>query len=290
MKKFLYIIAILLIIGFVYRLFNPEEISEDTPPIKNDIETADHHDDSINAVAKKETYLFEYEDIDSLELPKFKSSMQIVRHSAYTVSYNESYEHSNWVAYELLCDETIKVAERKDNFRPDPKVLTGTAEVSDYRRSGYDRGHLMPAADNSFSAKAMSESFYFSNMSPQEPGFNRGIWRILEEQVRVWACQYDKLYVITGGILKPGLKTIGKNNVSIPEYYFKTLLVYNEDKQSSISFLMKNESSSSDILSFAVPTDSIEKLTEYDFFPRLDDSIEEEVENNVNLNDWYIAG
>ena len=117
-----------------------------------------------------------------------------------------------------------RAAKRGDDFRPDPAVPTGSATPQDYTRSGYDRGHLAPAADMSFSAKAMSESFYMSNMSPQAPQFNRGIWSKLEKQVRHFATKEKRIVVVTGPIL-PAEKniTIGANKVTVPQYYYKVI-------------------------------------------------------------------
>ena len=114
----------------------------------------------------------------------------------------------------------LRAAKRGDDFRPDPAVPTGSATPQDYTRSGYDRGHLAPAADMSFSVKTMSESFYMSNMSPQAPQFNRGIWSKLEKQVRHFATKEKRIVVVTGPIL-PVEKTItiGANKVTVPQYF-----------------------------------------------------------------------
>ena len=111
------------------------------------------------------------------------------------------------VAYELTAQEVQGIVSRSDDFRADPEIITGSAALVDYRGSGYDRGHLAPAADMKWSEEAMSESFYMSNMSPQAPGFNRGIWKSLESRVRSWAVENGTVYVVTGGILSPGLPT-----------------------------------------------------------------------------------
>jgi endonuclease G len=137
-----------------------------------------------------------------LELPAVKKGEQVIRHAGYSFVYNEAYEQAAWVAYELTEKETDKQYDRTDKFIPDPSVITGSATDSDYSGSGYDRGHLAPAADMGWSSTSMAESFYFSNMSPQVPGFNRGIWKRLEEQVRSWAIEYDTIYVVTGPVLK----------------------------------------------------------------------------------------
>src|SRR6056297_2800745 len=152
---------------------------------------------------------------------------QVVEHTHYTLSYDEQHEQAEWVAYELTASEVNGSYDRTDNFRKDPKVSTGSASLSDFKGSGYDRGHLAPAGDMSFSYTAMSESFYLSNMSPQEASFNRGIWRQLESQVRDWAQNNGSVYVVTGGILDGSYQDIGPNDVTVPSDYYKVILDYN---------------------------------------------------------------
>ena len=100
---------------------------------------------------------------------------QVVKHTAFWLSYSEPHEQAEWVYYILTPERVSGTEKRKNNFRADPAVLTGSATLADYKGSGYDRGHLCPAADNTHTKEAMSESFFMSNMSPQEPGFNRGV-------------------------------------------------------------------------------------------------------------------
>ena len=131
------------------------------------------------------TNLFANSDNYFNYLPSQQSNGQIVHHANYTLQYNEEHEQASWVAYRLTSHHLQNPStKRKDNFRSDPKVKTGSATLSDYKGSGYDRGHLAPAADFKWSSTAMSESFYMSNMSPQVPGFNRGIWKKLESKIR----------------------------------------------------------------------------------------------------------
>ena len=135
---------------------------------------------------------------------------------------------------------------RKDNFKPDPQLPTETNIGADYVKSGYDRGHLSPAGNYIENQVEMDESFYMSNISPQDPSFNRGIWKRLENYERELAVEKDTIYVITGGILKGDLKTIGDNEVAVPEYFFK--IFYNDSF--ILCFLIKNEKSSVSIISF----------------------------------------
>ncbi|MFZ9657177.1 MAG: DNA/RNA non-specific endonuclease, partial [Crocinitomicaceae bacterium] len=158
-------------------------------------------------------------DRHCLACPSLHPGEIILSHTAYSFSYNEEHEQANWVAYLLTKTHLGSGVERSDRFMEDPIVSTGTATNADYAKSGYDRGHLAPAADMSWSETVMQESFYYSNMSPQLPGFNRGIWKRLEEQVRTWAEFYDSIYVVTGPVLSPELPKIGPNQVSVPKYY-----------------------------------------------------------------------
>ena len=132
-----------------------------------------------------------------IELPQVEEGEVVIRHVGYTLSYNEIHEQANWVAYELTAEEVAGEVERKDAFRADPEVESGSAALADYRGSGYDRGHLAPVADMKWSAEAMAESFYMSNMSPQKPEFNRGIWKKLEMKVRGWATREEAVLIVT---------------------------------------------------------------------------------------------
>lgn len=148
---------------------------------------------------------------------------QIVKHTYYTLSYCEKDEQAEWVYYELTSEMVNGRQPRKDEFRPDPMVSTGSAQLSDYRGSGYDRGHLCPAADMKLNATSMSETFYLSNMSPQDPSFNRGIWESLEATVRSWAITEGMIYVVTAGVLTSNKGKIGASGVTVPQYYYKVI-------------------------------------------------------------------
>lgn len=171
-------------------------------------------------------------------------------------------------------------------FIPDPYVTTGSARDIDYKGSGYDRGHLAPAADMAWSITTMAESFYFSNMSPQAPQFNRGIWKKLEELVRTWAIENESIYIVTGPILDNHLKRIGPDQVAVPEYYYKVILDYSSPEIKAIGFVLPNEGSSENLQHFAVSIDSVERLTGIDFFPLLPDHIETILEAHICLPCW----
>lgn len=211
---------------------------------------------------------------------------QVIRRKHYALSYLEAHEQAEWVAYELTTEEVGGEEERSDDFREDPEVTTGSATLKDYYRSGYDRGHLAPAGDMKFSEEAMSESFYMSNMSPQKPSFNRGIWRKLEAEVREQAVQNGSLYVITGPIFGNKVSKIGDSGVSIPQAYYKVLLDYTEPEVKAIAFLLPNQGSKKDVYDFAVSIDSVEQLSGIDFFPALPDLEEDMLESDFETALW----
>lgn len=188
-------------------------------------------------------------------------------YTGFDLGYNEEYEQAAWVAYVLTRQEAMAgVVERTDDFRPDTSIRTGSSELSDYRGSGFDRGHLAPAGDMTWDLQAMSESFLMSNMSPQLPGFNQGIWRRLEEQVRDWAIEKESIYVITGPVLSSIRSTIGENGVGVPDHYFKVLVDLSPPDHSFIAFLLPNARISGDLYRFAITVDSLEAFTGHDFF------------------------
>jgi endonuclease G len=216
---------------------------------------------------------------------------RIIEHGSYTLSYDETHEQAEWVAYELTASEVNGSYDRTDNFRRDPRVETGSASLADYRGSGYDRGHLAPAADMSFSRQAMSESFYLSNMTPQEPGFNRGIWRKLEGQVRDWAVDKGSVYVVTGGILSGSYKEeIGPNDVTVPSHYYKVVLDYDGPSQSkAIAFILPNKRGTKPLKDYAVAIDEVERRTGIDFFHKLPEAVENTLEASASTGDWSFS-
>jgi len=190
------------------------------------------------------------------------------------------------VAYRLTSGHIAGSIGRTNDFREDYKVSTGSSSLSDYKGSGYDRGHLAPAGDMKWSSATMSESFYMSNMSPQKPGFNRGIWKKLEGNVRNWASDNGEIYVVTGPILTGNYPSIGSNQVSIPNYYYKVILDYKEPEIKGIGFILPHQKSSSSIQSFAVTIDEVERKTGINFYHSLPDKIEEQIESNIDIGKW----
>ncbi|MBC7774667.1 MAG: DNA/RNA non-specific endonuclease [Phycisphaerae bacterium] len=216
------------------------------------------------------------------------ASGEVVRHTWYTLGYSEDHEQAEWVAYELTRDHLNENwAERPNSFRPDPEVDTESATPRDYNSSGYDKGHLCPAADMAFDAAAIDETFFMSNMSPQVPAFNMGIWRELEELTRDWARRFNHLYVVTGPVLsQPGLGQIGFSKVTVPSYYYKVLLA--PDQQKAIAFILPNQVSEKRVTDYACSIDKVENATGIDFFPRVLKGLGEELEGSLDKDAWPI--
>ena len=145
-----------------------------------------------------------------------------VVHAHFALGYAEAHEQAAWVAYELTPGEIGVNLAREGNFREDPLVRTGSASLNDYRRSGYDRGHLAPVGDMNFDSVAMEESFYMSNISPQKRAFNGGIWSRLENQVRNWATEKGGLYVVTGPVLGQAKRSIGGKSSNGARFFLQS--------------------------------------------------------------------
>lgn len=222
---------------------------------------------------------------------------ELVKHAHYALSYIKDHEQAEWVYYELDANLIAPNEKRTNNFRADPAVSTGSAAVVDYKNSGFDRGHLAPAASMTGNKTAMSESFYMSNMSPQHPSLNRGKWQELEDLVRKWVLietsadssnqanlTNAKLYVVTGTILNAPLGTIGKNNVTIPSHYYK--IIYNPAQNKMIAFLLPNQKLDAPLETYIVSVDTIEDLATIDFFPQLEDNLEDKLERILNITEW----
>lgn len=212
---------------------------------------------------------------------------QILKRTGYVASYNKTTLLPNWVAWHLTAERTEGSAKRSDvDFAEDTEVPEPRATDWDYYNSGYDRGHMCPAADNKWSKKAMEESFLFTNMCPQNGNLNRGDWNEMEMACRKWAKKYGDLYIVCGPILYKGKhKTIGKNKVVVPEAFFKVVLRTGDDPQ-AIGFIYKNTSGNRPKDSYVNTVDEVERITGIDFFPSLPDDVEKKVEAECDLGLW----
>jgi len=226
-----------------------------------------------------------YSEFDATFLPTSTTGV-IVTHSYFSLSYAEKHEQAEWIAYELKKEHLSKNDFERPYFVQDRSVKSGSADWRNYKNSGYDRGHLCPAGDRRFNYNAYHETFLTSNISPQDHDFNSGIWNRLEQKVRYWAKQYDGVYVVTGGILKEGLKSIGDERVSVPSAFYKIVLDNDAGKYKAVAFLIPNGPSNKSFYEYAVSIDAIETKTGIDFFPKLSEKIQQQLESNVDLQSW----
>jgi endonuclease G, mitochondrial len=212
----------------------------------------------------------------------------LVRHRWYALSYNEAHEQADWVTYEITRSRlNDNWAARPNTFRPDPEIPTESATPRDYQGSGYDKGHLCAAADMAFDANAIDETFLMSNMSPQVPAFNAGIWRELEELTRDWARKYTQVYVTTGPVLsRPGITTIGFSKVTVPVAFYK--VIYAKEAGKAIGFIVPNALSDRPVMEYAFDVDYVEKLTGLDFFPQLLQGSDSVIEASLDKSAWPV--
>ena len=204
---------------------------------------------------------------------------QYVCHGNYAIHYRYDTKTAEYVVEHLDATDISGPAKRKDDFRPDPLIPDELeASLADYKGSGYDRGHLVPAADNRTDKEQMSESFYLSNMIPQNPNHNRGIWRILELGVRNTGLVND-VYAVSGTIYDEGYTVIG-NGLGVPSRVWK--VVYNVNTNEAIGFLFPNEKIAvKDLPKYVVTVDAVEEATGLNIFPQLDEAIESVVKIDV---------
>lgn len=226
-----------------------------------------------------------------LEIPAFLKDRpeEVIWHKGYTVSFNRKTKLPNWVAWELNKARTEGSYSRSDDFQPDPDIKKGsTAEDTDYRRSGYDRGHMCPAADNKYDQQAMTECFYFSNICPQLHNLNGGDWKELEEQCRKWARKYGCLYIACGPIItSPSPKTIGTNKITVPDAFYKVIMRQEgKNEAKAIGYIFRHKKQNKPLDEYAVSVDEVERQTGIDFFSKMPDQVEKKMEATCNVEDW----
>ena len=216
---------------------------------------------------------------------------QNITHLAYSVSYNVDWNLPNWVAYELTASETIGDCERCNSFSPDPELIGDPVVHKDYSNNPgkYDRGHMAPAADMKWSEQAMRESFYTTNICPQNANLNRGDWNDIEELVRDYAQKFGSVYVVCGPIVSDTPNHMGNyQRIAIPSAFYKVLLRRIGDSWTTIGFVCDNVAGSKPIMSYVKSVDDIEFLADIDLFSFLPDDIETMIERDMNLENWTL--
>ena len=235
---------------------------------------------SVPSLGKGET-----QGIEADFLPS-SSTGALVYHNFYTLSYSEPHEQAEWVAYGLKREHLTQDDRKRPFFIEDPGVRTGSADWRNYRGSGYDRGHLLPAGDRRFSEAAYNETFYTSNISPQDKEFNAGIWNRLEQRIRQWCRSHGDLIVITGGVLEEGLEEIGHEDVDVPRAFYKIVLRQSGSGMDALAFLVPAVESSRPLDEFLVSIDSLEVLTGLDFFEKQSEDWQGRVESKAAYALW----
>lgn len=210
---------------------------------------------------------------------------QYLCRTAYAVNYNYQTKVAYFAVENIVASNLVKAAPRKDDFREDPQVPQQVrSTLPDYAGTGYDRGHVAPAADMPFSTQAMSESFFLTNMMPQVPGNNRGIWKYTEEMARYYAQKYGQVYVITGTIFNPPYKTIG-NGVYVPSHVWKVII--DPKNVRAIAFLYPNEKLDPKLIEqYIVSIAEIEQYTGINISPQLPAQYSGMEKVRANLKDW----
>ena len=208
----------------------------------------------------------------------------------YTVSFNPQTNIPNWVAWELNPARLVERESRSDRFVPDPDISPSRAVTTDeYKGSGWDRGHMCPAGDNRWHWRAMDESFYMTNICPQNHNLNRGDWKELEEACRRWA-SLEPVYIVCGPILyaKPKYGYIGKRHqIRVPDAFFKVVLTgISSGTPRAIGYIYKNEAGNYKRDSYVNTIDDVERITHLDFFPMLPDKVEEVIESRYDMSEW----
>lgn len=214
-------------------------------------------------------------------------SGQLLHYTGFDVNFNARHHVPNYVAWELTADHANgNAADRKDSdFAPDDRVA-GSAQISDYKGSGYDRGHMAPAADMKWSRRAMDDCHYFTNIVPQSNGLNRGPWQTVESNCRNWAERFGRVIIVCGPVLTDRIPATIGNGVSVPERFFKVVLAPDANPPMGIGFLMSNFDFAGGAQSMAVSIDQVEAVTGYDFFSTLPDDIEADVEAQCSYPAW----
>lgn len=215
--------------------------------------------------------------------------LEIMAHyTGFTVSFNPDMHVPNYVIWELTANEAQadSVTRSGAKFTCDYSI-EGCPDTYDYRNSGFDRGHMCPAADMKWSRQAMDDCHIMTNIAPQTHKLHGGPWKTLESNCRKWALRDSALIIISGPILTDRLsRRIGTTGVIVPERYFKVVLAPYANPPRGIAFIMNNYDTTGGVQPTATTIDEVETITGFDFFAALPDEIENQVESQSNYQQW----
>ena len=209
----------------------------------------------------------------------------LVRYDAFMVHFNSGRGIANCAVYELTRGELQGTIERSNDFGQDASVK-GCPLPGDYAGSGFDRGHLVPAADLKWSEAAMRQSFLMTNVAPMHKALNEGGWAKLEEKVREWIVRDSTLLVFAGPIVNKGDSTLASGRVTVPGSYYKVVMAPCVHPMRAIAFIYPNGRSGGRLRQYAVSVDEVEHKTGLDFFLYLPAQDQHRLENPVNLDAW----
>lgn len=209
-------------------------------------------------------------------------------YTGFNVSFNPKMHLPNYVAWQLTTDKaTANNTDRKSSrFMADYDV-EGCATTDDYRRSGYDRGHMAPAGDMKWSQEAMDDCHYLTNIIPQDKYVNGRPWATVEKQCRQWAQKYGDIYIVAGPVLSDYMPlSIGKTPVPVPERIFKVIVAPHANPPRGIAFLMPNHQFDGGAQATVTTIDHIEQITGFDFFHFLPEKLQQDIESQQSLASW----
>ncbi len=225
-------------------------------------------------------------DLLNVTLPPSLSSVT-KDYNGFSLSFNPDNRTPNYVAWELLASETYGNHSRDGQKFWQDTDLPGCPTTKDYTNSGYDRGHIIPAADQKWHSDAMRDCFSMANITPQDHALNAGAWATLEEKERLWARRDSALIIIGGPIYTDSdRKRIGEARVRVPSSFFKVILAPYLDSPRAIGFIYPNMQAPGNMADYAMSVDEVERITGFDFFSALPDDIENEVEANYSFKTW----
>ena len=291
-------IALFLTFQSIVQFTIGQEINNEINSTRNKLKQIELQKDSLNSILEKLELLNDKQEIKNILLPELKPGEDLIEHSALFLVYDEQHEQSKWVAHKISQNISEGSVGRTNDFREDTLIKTGSASEKDYFTKslneqgkysyngyGFDRGHLAPSADFRWSKTALSESYFYSNMSPQLPEFNRKGWAKLENALRNYVIKKNvDLFIVTGPVLNDQLKTIEQsiNQMSLPEYFYK--VVYDPINQKCLAYLIPHKIIEYPLEYYGISVDSLEQITGINFFYNLDNNLENRIEKQSDYS------
>jgi len=293
---------LLILFSFIISTGNAQTVKQKIEAKATEIAKLEIQRERLNEELESLKFLQIQQQLDDIGLPAILTSEELIKHTGYNLSFSPKYKQARWAAHIITPDIMHGVITRSNDFRPDSLVKSGTAVEADYFTKtmkadstylydgyGYDRGHIVPSADYRWSKKALSETYFYSNMTPMLPDFNRVAWLDVEDILRnyIYRNNTTQLYVVTGPVLEEGLPVIEKgiNKLPVPKKFFKVALDLNNKR--GIGFILPHETISRSIKNYVVPIDIVEKETGLDFFSKLPLNLQSELEGSNDFKEWF---